>query len=205
MSKEIGLFEAINTLRSIRRFKPIPVKDEKIRLILEAATKAPSGGNSQPWEFIVIKDPEIKRKLRDYVAKGCKIYLESRLYRLPPEMEAKVLKLAEETDKVPVLILVCLNTQRARRVKNQWIWIEEMGNYGSIFPAVQNILLAARGLGLGTCISMFHLFYEYEVKQLLKIPDHVKPLALINVGYPVGKFSPPKRLPVDQFIHYDGW
>jgi len=80
-----------------------------------------------------------------------------------------------------------------------------MGNYGSIFPAVQNILLAARRLGLDTCISMFHLFYEYEVKQLLKILDHVKPLALINVGYPAGKFSPPKRLPVGQFTHYDGW
>jgi len=118
---EISTLEAIKTLRSMRRLKPDPVEPEKVRTILEAAGKAPSGGNSQPWEFIMVKDHLLKQQLRNLAVKGLEVYVKSNL-RIPKEAVAEfvdpgnpVAWLALNTDKVPVLILACLNTKRAKR------------------------------------------------------------------------------------------
>lgn len=83
--------------------------------------------------------------------------------------------------------------------------MEEPANWASVFPAVQNMLLAARALGLGTAISIFPLFKLKELKELLKLPDYVKPGILVYVGYPATRFREPKRLPIETFIHKDGW
>ena len=98
-----------------------------------------------------------------------------------------------------------MNTKRARRLTDEWAWLEEQANWASVFPAVQNLLLAARALGLGTAVSIFPLFVMDKVKQLLKLPDFVKPGILVYIGYPVSRFSEPKRLPIETFIHKDGW
>jgi nitroreductase len=195
----------------MRRLKTEPVEPSKIRLILEAAGKAPSGGNSQPWEFIIISDPAVKRQLRGLAVQGLETYARSNL-RIPKDTIEEFLLpsnpvawLAQNTDKVPVLIFACLNTKRAKRLSEEWGWLEEQSNWASIFPAVQNMLIAARAIGLGTAVSIFPLFRMAELRRLLKLPDYVKPGILVYVGYPVTGFSEPKRLPVDTFIHENTW
>ncbi len=195
----------------MRRLKSDPVEPEKVHVILEAAGKAPSGGNSQPWEFILITDHEIKTRLRQLVVQGLETYARSNL-RIPRDSVTEFLSpsnpvtwLAQNTDKIPVLIFACLNTKRARRLTEDWAWLEEQSNWGSVFPAVQNMLLAARALGLGTAVSIFPLFRMIELSSLLNLPDYVKPGILVYVGYPAARFSEPKRLPIENFIHENTW
>jgi nitroreductase len=207
----LSAFEAIGTLRSMRRLKPDRVEQEKIRLILEAAGKAPSGSNTQPWDFILISDEVVKRKLRDLTVQGMEIYVRSHLL-MSKEEKIDLMKssnpvawLANNTDKIPVIILACLNKKRAKRLRDEWATLEEQANWASVFPAVQNLLLASRALGLGTAISIFPLFRMNELKQLLKLPEYVKPGILIYVGYPTASFTEPKRSPIESFIHHNTW
>lgn len=195
----------------MRRLKPDPVEPEKIHLILEAAGKAPSGGNSQPWEFIIITEPSVEKRIRELTLGGLEIYARSNI-RIPKEALSEFLSstnpvasMAQNTDKIPVLILACVNTKRAKRLTDEWAWLEEQANWTSLFPAVQNLLLAARAVGLGTAISIFPLFRMMELRELLKLPDFVKPGILIYVGYPTPRFSESKRLPIDTFIHSNAW
>lgn len=123
---EISTLEVIKTLRSMRRLKPDPIEPGKMHQILEAAGKAPSGGNTQPWEFIVITDPSVKRELRDLTVEGLQIYAYHNL-RIPKEavevfltQANPVVWMAQKTDKAPVLILACLNIKRARRLTDEW-------------------------------------------------------------------------------------
>jgi len=208
---EVSALEAIRTLRSMRSLNPDPVEPQKLRIILEAAGKAPSGGNSQPWEFILITDPMVKRKLRDLVVDGLRVYGNSNL-RIPKEgiddfldPSNPVAGMAYGTDRTPVLILACLNTKRAKRLTDEWSDLEEQANWASVFPAVQNLLIAARAVGLGTAVSIFPLFKMKELRELFKLPDYVKPGILVYVGYPSGRFSEPKRSPIESFIHENAW
>ncbi|MGO9645963.1 MAG: nitroreductase family protein [Candidatus Bathyarchaeia archaeon] len=207
----LSALETIGTLRSMRRLKPDRVEQEKIQLMLEAAGKAPSGSNTQPWDFILISDEDVKRKLRDLTVQGMEIYVKSHLL-MSKEQKIDIMKtsnpvawLANNTDKIPVIILACLNTKRAKRLSDEWSTLEEQANWASVFPAVQNLLLAARALGLGTAISIFPLFQMNELKELLKLPEYVKPGILIYVGYPTAPFTEPKRSPIQNFIHHNTW
>ena len=208
---QVATLTAIRTLRSTRRLRPDPVEPEKIHAILEAAGKAPSGSNTQPWDFLLLTDPETKKRVRDLTVRGLKIYLESSL--LFPrntvdsylQSDDPVVHLAKNTDRTPVLILVCLNAKRAKRLTDEWAWLEEQANWASVFPAMQNILLAARALGLGSAVSIFPLFYLSELKQLLHIPDYVKPGILVYVGYPLSSFKEPKRTSIENFVHENKW
>ncbi len=208
---EVTVLEAISTLRSMRRLKEDPVEPEKLRAILEAEGKAPSGGNSQPWEFVLITDPSVKKGLRELVVQGLETYAKSNL-RIPKNGISELLSptnpvawLAQNTDKVPVVILACLNAKRAKRLTDEWAWLEEQSNWASVFPAVQNMLLAARALGLGTAVSIFPLFRMAELKRLLQLPDYVKPGIIVYAGYPSSRFSEAKRFPIENFIHENKW
>jgi len=208
---EVTAQEAIRSLRSMRRLKSDPVEPEKIQAILTAAGMAPSGGNSQPWEFILITDAAVKGQLRELVVQGLETYARSNL-RIPKDAVPEFLSsknpvawLAQNTDQIPVLILACLNAKRAKRLTDEWAWLEEQANWASVFPAVQNLLLAARALGLGTALSIFPLFRTAELKRVLQLPDYVKPAILIYVGYPTSRFTEPKRQPIKNFIHENKW
>jgi len=153
----------------------------------------------------------MKRQLRDLAVRGLEVYVKSNLL-IPIDAVSSylhsndpVVSLAENTDKVPVLVVVCLNTKRAKRLTDEWAALEQQANWGSIFPAVQNLLLAARALGLGTAVSILPLFYEAELVQLLQLPNYVKPAILVYVGYPLSHFSEPKRGPIESFIHENKW
>ncbi|MCS7276643.1 MAG: nitroreductase family protein [Dehalococcoidia bacterium] len=199
----MDVFEAIYTLRAIRRFKPDPVPDELIWKVLEAATKAPSGGNRQPWRFVVVRDPETKRRIGQFYLEGWERFYggETRQQMLADPDRARIYRsadyLARHLAEVPVLILACL------RAGPGPVSTSDRGS--SIFPAVQNLLLAARALGLGGVLTTLHRVREREVRQLLGIPDDWETMALIPLGWPAVPFGPVRRLPVEEVVYWERW
>src|SRR5262245_53835494 len=143
MSTPITLLDGINTLRSIREFKPDPVPRQVLNKILEAATKAASGSNTQPWEFVVVEDPKLKARLT-------KPMLEAWLKRLRGSNMSKQMRqvyddatvMLRNTEKVPAIIYCCFDLDKSSK--------SEEVQYASILPSVQNLMLAAHALGLGT-------------------------------------------------------
>jgi nitroreductase len=201
--EEMELFEAIYSLPQITRYKPDPIPREALDKIIEAATKAPNGGNKQPWEFIVITD-------RDVVAKVGQLYRDAWLGALgatPPPNEPPVYRsaryLAHHMPDVPAMILACVDHTRGSTPYTPGQPIVRGLYASSIWLAVQNIFLAARALGLGTRLTTAHLRREAEMKELLGIPDHVETVALIPVGYPQGRFGPTARRPAKEVTSYN--
>jgi nitroreductase len=216
---EIGLFEAIHTARSLRRFKPDPVPDDMITKVLDAAIRAPSGSNQQSWEFIVIKDAEQRKKIGAVYQKGGAILKALYADRVKPEhmseetyrkLMASAYYLIDHMADAPVLLFACLKQvpltgappklppEVANAMKSQ-----ARISGSSIYPAVQNIILACRGLGLGTVLTTIHTFFEDEVKSILRLPPEVMTYALLPIGYPQGKFGPIKRRPVNEVTYLD--
>lgn len=197
----MDLLEAIGTLRAMRRLKPDPVSDDELWTILDAAVKAPSGGNRQPWNFLVIRDPDTKRKLAEYYLDGWnRIYGPFRDFALADPATARTYRsadhLAHHLAEVPVLILATVQQEAIAPGSPPG---------ASIYPAVQNLMLAARALGLGTTLTTLHREREAEMKELLGIPEGVDTMALIPVGWPEGKFGPPMRLPAEQVTYWERW
>jgi len=201
MPREMPLLEGINTLRSVRQFRPDLVPKETLHKILEAASKAASGSNTQPWEFIVVQDPKVKARLTEPM-------LETWMRRLAGanlsarmrEVYDEATEMLRDTEKVPAIIYCCFDQNRVSK--------SEEVRYASILPAVQNMMLAAHALGLGTCLTVHGSTStrgEPEVKKILGIPDHVKIACLVYLGYPRLKHGAPKRKPPERFTHYDKW
>ncbi len=197
----MDIFEAINTQRAMRRLKPDPVPDELIWKLLDAAVKAPSGGNRQPWNFIVIRDAETKAKIAEWYLDGWnKAYGPFRQAAMASPAIAKTYasadQLANHLADVPVLIIVTLNTVSVAPVTPPG---------ANVFPAVQNLLLAARAVGLGATLTTVYSPHEAEVKQLLGIPEGVDTMALIPIAYPVGQFGPTTRIPAENVTYWEKW
>ena len=196
---DISLFEAIGTQRAIRHFAADPVSDEAVTTILQAAIRAPSGGNRQPWHFLVMRDPETKRRLGEwYLDAWSSAYDEAtklmQAYRSGGD-------LGRNMADIPVLILVCVDWEATGTVPGP------LTHGASIYPAVQNLMLAARGLGLGTVLTTLHRQHEEEIKQFLGIPENVETVALIPVGYPAEgeHFGGSRRKPVEEVTFYERW
>ncbi len=200
MAQEIGLFEAIYRQRAIRQFKPDPVPEEMVHKLIEAGTKAPSGGTRQPWKFLVIRDAELKRRIGEsyrrayeaaYVGGNTATSTQPAILRSPTG-------LSETMHQVPLLILACIEHDGSAPAT---------GRGGSIFPAVQNILLAAQGMGLGSVLTSLHRRYETEIKELLGIPENVETVALLPIGYPAAgsRYGPTTRQPVSEVAYRDRW
>jgi nitroreductase len=216
MANEPGLFEVMYQLRAMRRLKTDPVPDDLVWKVIEAGTKAPSGGNTQVWRFLVIRDPDGKRFIQERYQRAWDLYVQANMDAAaksppPPEEAAPRMRMARAASylathlhAVPVLLLVCmlprggLTTLGSRRISPAAL-------YASIFPAVQNILLAARALGLGAVLTTLHLLYEDEIKARFQIPAEVESVALIPIGYPQGKFGPTTRNPVETVTYWERW
>jgi nitroreductase len=194
-------FEVASTQRAMRRLKPDAVSDADLWKILETAIMAPSGGNRQPWNFVVVRDPAKKAKIGEW-------YLEAWERMYGPQREAMMADaamartfrsadhLARHMAEVPVLVIAAIR-------KDMFALGPTLG--ASIYPAVQNLMLAARALGLGTTLTTLHKLHEDDVKKLLGIPENVETMALIPIGVPKGKFGRPSRLPVEKVVYWDGW
>ncbi len=197
---ETSLFEAMNTQRAIRHFTTEPVSDEDITTILQSAIHAPNGGNQQPWHFLVIRDREAKRRLGQRYQEARKT-AESDEMRMLQQYRSGA-DLGNDMPDTPVVILVCIEHQTRA---------QELGSTttqgSSIYPAVQNLMLAARGLGLGTVLTTLHTVYEKEVKEYFGIPDDVDTVALIPIGYPGEgeRFGRLRRKPVEEVSSYEKW
>lgn len=196
----MDVIEAINTTRAMRRLKPDPVPDEVIWKVLEAAIRAPSGGNRQPWAFIVIRDEETKRKIGEWYLEAWNatygrvkdaVTADSQGARMYSSAD----HLANHLAEVPVLIIGA--------VAAGGVGTSPPGSY--IYPAIQNLMLAARALGLGTTLTTLHRAHEADVKALLGMPDDWETMCLIPVGYPRGKFGMGARRPVEEVTHWEKW
>ena len=198
------LFEIIRTTRSMRRLKPDPVPNDLIRKILEAGVGAPSGGNMQRWLFLVIRDPKIKETVGALYKRAWDEQVAPR-YRAgapaPGMSRERFLRLldaaqylAAQIHEAPVWIVPCLEGATPTRTAGS-----------SIYPAVQNMLLAARALGLGATLTTRHLLYEREAEAALGLPPGVHSYAILPIGYPMGKFGPVGRGPLKEIVFQDHW
>jgi nitroreductase len=222
---EIGLFEAMYSARALRRFKPDPVPDEIISRILDAAIRAPTASNYQNWAFIVVKDPQRRRRVAEVyrkVGEGIRPVIsnlfarEQRTATMPERQRRKlgdaVLYLFENLHVPPVLLLACLKPtppywEGAQVPPPILKGMQSMARFesSSIYPAVQNIILACRAFGLGTVLTTLHAVLEDEVKAVLEIPREVDTWALLPIGYPLDKFGPVKRQPIGEVAFQDRW
>ena len=206
------LFEIIESTRAMRRLKPDPVPDELVQKILRAGVCAANGGNTQRWRFLVVKDQAIKKKVQVYYKRALDEVVGPR-YRTsapPPgvtreqydRQHSAVEYLTEHFHEAPVWIVACLDSPN-QDVQGAAPPTRSAG--ASIYPAVQNMLLAARALGLGATLTTRHLLYEKEAEAALGLPPGVHSYAIIPIGYPMGNFGPVGRGPLKDIVYQDHW
>jgi nitroreductase len=199
----IPLEEAMMTQRAIRRLKGDPVPEELVLRLIELAQKAPTGSNRQGWEFIIVKDPQVKAGLARCNRQLWRLYggLGHRVTRDDPKRR-KILEAvqwqADHFEEVPVIVVACLKGHYI-----PFLHITTATYFGSIFPAVQNLLLAARAAGLGAALTTIPLWNLFAARRILGLPWGVTPCAVIPLGWPVGHYGPTTRKPVEDVVSYD--
>jgi nitroreductase len=187
------LFSVVARQRAHREFSDAPVPDADIERVLEAATYAPSAENRQPWEFVVVRDAARRAAIGDLTHRAWetagRAFSEG---RLSPELFADVERGATGgVSRAPVAVVVCADVERGL----------EQTVPSSIFPAVQNLLLAATALGLGSALTTITVGYRDELRGLLGLPDHVVPVAVVPLGHPARALGPPRREPFSAHTH----
>ncbi|HEX5369404.1 MAG TPA: nitroreductase family protein, partial [Dehalococcoidia bacterium] len=195
----MDFFDVVHTQRSIRRFKPDPVPDEMLWKMIDAAIRAPSGGNTQPWAWLIVRDPAKRRVIADAVKSGADDVADRRREAMSFDATRRRMRLAsiafrEDVMQAPVLIIPCLvNPTSPTRD------IDSLFAGSSIYGAVQNMMLAARAQGLGTVLTTFNTAIEDLIRREFGLPDDAKPVATIPVGFPDNQnFGPTTRRPVDE-------
>ncbi|HEX5815709.1 MAG TPA: nitroreductase family protein [Methylomirabilota bacterium] len=206
MSETVDVFGIMHTTRAMRRLKPDPVPDALIAKILRAGACAPNGGNTQRWRFLVVKDAGIKKAVQVYYERAFDEVVGPRYLKSTPppgvsreaydRQHAAVQYLTEHFHEAPVWIVACL--EEGTTPPTRW-------SGASIYPAVQNMLLAARALGLGATLTTRHLLYEKETEAALGLPPGVHSYAILPIGYPMGKFGRVGRGPLDDIVYQDRW
>ena len=198
------LWEVMRTARAIRRYRDEPVDDAVLKRCLEAATWAPSGGNQQPWRFVELRSPELRKLIGEGAQSSWDVMKGFYGIDVPPEDDrspkGRVLRtmyhhMTNGAD-VPVCLLFCVQPQRGA---------SDIESAGSIWPAAQNFLLAARAQGLGAAIVLWHRQVEEELRSRLGMPDDWKIACTITAGWPVGNHGPLTRRPVDAVTSVDTW
>jgi len=204
----LGLLEGICTTRAIRRYRDEPIPEDVLRDILFAASRAPSASNRQPFRFIVLADSPRARTAKQIIARGAQ-----EIWRTKRELDryaegsgkdaaspkaamARTMEVyVSRFERVPVIILGCVLLRRAPHLTDG----------ASVYPACQNLLLAARALGYGGVMTSWHLEVEDELRQLLHIPEEAAIAASITLGRPEGHHGPVRRRPLGEFVYVDQW
>jgi nitroreductase len=208
---DMPLLDAMLTQRAMRRVRPEPVDDAVVLKCIELALRAPTGANGQNWEFIVIKDDRIKKKLAKRYRQGWSIYHRAVIRRVAARDEsmAKTARAVQwQVDhftEIPVLVVACLRlgVHEGRVPFIPMPHAVESGYWGSIYPSVQNLLLAARAMGLGACLITLPLWSVTSVRRTLKLPLAVTPYCIVPLGWPCGRYGPTTRKPVTEVTHLD--
>ena len=203
-------FDLVNDVRAMRRLKPDPVPDALLEKVLEAGVQAPSGMNTQPWAFVVLREAGAKRWFADHY----KAAIESRfggtdIARQSNSNFAKQWRAVEyqkdHMHEFPVLLLVCGKRDWPFKVPENERVGKAPPNYGAVYPCVQNILLACRAVGLGAALTTMHQVFEDELHKRFSIPEEYGVVVTMPIGYPLGKFGPVSRNPARDVTYYDGW
>ena len=211
---EIGLYEAMRTTRAVRKLRPDPIPDAVLRRVLEAATWAPSGGNRQAWRIVVVRDPALKETLgrlyqgfwRSYSQAG-----RAGLASLPEGVRTRVERtlaagdyLSEHMHEAPAILVVCFDP-RGLMITDSRLDRPSVVGGASIYPAVQNLLLACRAEGLGCVLTTLLCQAEAEIRPLLALPEPWGTAAFVPIGYPVGRGhgAPVARRPLAQMVFAD--
>lgn len=208
ISHEVSLLEGLATTRAIRRYLPEAIPEEHLRDIMFAATRAPSGSNRQPFRFMVFADSEKSREVKSLIARGAQQLWNNKrtadgyeegsgvVDNSPKARMARTMQhYVDNFASVPVLVLACLERYRAPTPTEG----------ASVYPACQNILLAARALGYGGVLTGFQSFVEQELRAMLNIPDSVFLAATLTLGKPAGKHGPVRRVPMNELVYGDTW
>jgi nitroreductase len=190
-------FSIVRTQRAHRAFTDEPVPDELVERVLEAATFAPSAENTQPWVFVVVRDDASRSRIgelnRQAWEGGGREFSRP---RLSPEVFAKVEAGATGgIANAPVLVVVCGDTSHCVEAVLE----------SSVWPAVQNLLLAAHALGLGSALTTITAVFGDELRSLLALPGHVRPLGVVPLGWPAKPLGPPRRAPVAEKTFRDSY
>jgi nitroreductase len=209
------VYEAMSTLRAVRRLRPDPVPDRVLRRILEAATWAPTGGNAQPWRIVVVRDAarrtrlgELYRERWTIFAKGYRAAMANLSGSARERMERTLRAadhLGDHFGDSPVIAVVCFNPKQMAITDAKLGRVSVVGG-ASVYPAVENLLLACRAEGLGCVLTTLLCECEPEVRELLSIPDPWGTAAAIPIGYPAGRgHGPLIRRSVDELCYLDSW
>jgi nitroreductase len=207
------LLDTMMTQRAVRRVHPDPVDDALVLKCIELALRAPTGANGQNWEFIVVKDRRIMTKLARRYRQGWKFSYGGLLRRAADRDEsmAKIVRAAQwQVDhftEIPVLVVACLRlTVREGRVPFSLMPHAALSGYwGSIYPSVQNLLLAARAMGLGASLITLPLWRPTLARRILDLPRSVTPCCVVALGWPRGRYGPTTRKPIEQVTHLDAY
>jgi nitroreductase len=200
----LSLLEGLATTRAIRRFRPDPVSDEDLAAVFFGATRAPSGSNRQPFRFLVLRDGPRAREARALLGRAFREawQVKAATDGYPEDDDGRrgrtaraLRQFVERFEDVPVVVLACLVRYRAPHPTEG----------ASVYPACQNLLLAARALGYGGVMSMWHGFVDAELREALGIPDDVVIAATITLGVPEGRHGPVRRLPLREVVYDDRW
>ena len=206
----MDVFDTIYSMRAMRRLKPDPVPKDLLEKILSAGIQAPSGQNTQPWAFLVLTETANKKFFGD----PYNYWLKERFGDLLLKNDTSspygrtinaARHLGDHMHEAPVILMVFGKRDWPFNVKEG----DRKGNappsYGSIYPCVQNILIAARALGLGASLTTMHQMFEDEIHDEFNVPRTHGIVATIPIGYPEGNFGPLTREPLNKKVHYERW
>jgi nitroreductase len=232
--EDAGLFDIMTTMRAMRRLKPDPVDPALVTRLLQAASYAPSGGNNQTFSFVAVNDARqiarlapIWRRIVDWyvTTQSAPDHMEPEAWR---RLTDTLRYQGEHFEEIPVLVVACYEMRSAMLRMRSALAAQRVGyaklglrhtltslrnlnrmmvtaESASIYPAVQNLLLAARAHGLGATVTTWHVMFEQEVKTILGIPRHVHTYAIVPIGWPRGHFGPVRRRDVVETIHWNSW
>ncbi len=206
-AEPVGLLEGLSSTRAIRRYADEPIPDTDVRDMLFAATRAPTGSNRQSFRFVALRDgptaTEAKSLLGESFRAGWAAKRRSDGYDegsgavedTPKARQARAMDhFVDNFERTPLVVLACVRRRH-----------DGIGDGASVYPACQNLLLAARALGYGGVLTMWHGMVEPELRELIGIPDDHHLAATIPIGRPLGRHGPVRRRPLDELVFEDRW
>jgi len=201
LGEDVPLLEGIRTTRAIRRLRPDPVPLALVRKVCEAGTFAPSGGNRQPWKFVAVLDAErrawvaerYRRTFHAYIAPAVEAAQAADFPEAGRRNQRAAIHLADHLHEAPVHLFVAGWTRRGEP------------QLQALMPAVQNVLLACRAVGLGASLTTLHRSFGAECDRFLGLPEGCPTCALIPIGWPLGKFGRPPRRSIDECFFVDSY
>ena len=206
---DMPLLDAMMTQRAVRRVLPDPVDDAIVLKCIELALRAPTGSNGQNWEFVVVKDRRVKEQLGRRYRQAWSLYGGiGRRMAAGDESMQKILRAVQwqvdHFSEIPVLVVACLRGgMRVPYLPTPFVG--ESSYFGSIYPSAQNLLLAARAMGLGASLITMPLWSVTSARKILGLPLSVTPCCIVPLGWPRGRYGPTTRKPVEEVAHLDSY